>query len=108
MSYRVGLEARLTEQRKSKRFELKLPLEIVRAGSLPMKTTGETRNLSSSGVLFSLDTPLPIGESIEYIITLPVTRSGGPAVRLRCMGKVVRHEKSAAAATLERYEFVRD
>ena len=98
----------MTEQRKSRRFELKLPLEIVRAGSHPVNTTGETRNLSSSGVLFSLEMPLPIGESIEYIITLPVTREGGPAVRLRCMGKVVRHAESGAAATLERYEFVRD
>jgi hypothetical protein len=98
----------VTEQRKSQRFELKLPLEIVRAGSLPVNTTGETKNLSSSGVLFKLDAPLPVGESIEYIITLPVTRAGGPAVRLRCMGKVVRHAESCAAATLERYEFVRD
>jgi hypothetical protein len=98
----------LTEQRKSKRFELKLPFEITRAGSRSVNRTGETKNVSSAGVLFSLDTPLPVGESIEYIITLPVTRPGGPAVRLRCMGKVVRHEESGAAATLERYEFLRD
>jgi hypothetical protein len=29
-------------------------------------------------------------------------------VRLRCMGKVIRHaDQGTAAATLERYEFVR-
>lgn len=102
------MEARLTEQRKSKRFELKLPFEITRAGSNSVRRVGETRNLSSSGVLFSLDPPLPIGESIEYTITLPVGQGGASSVRLRCMGKVVRHEQHGAAATLERYEFIRE
>lgn len=97
----------MTEQRKSRRFELKLPLEITRAGSDHVRRLGETRNVSSAGVLFSLDFMLPLGESIEYIITLPVNRDGASTVRLRCMGKVVRHETYGAAATLERYEFIR-
>ena len=83
-------------------------MEVVRAGAITMKNAGETRNLSSSGVLMSTEAHVPLGESIEYLITLPVHAEGGdPLVRLRCMGKVVRHETSAAAATLERYEFVR-
>jgi hypothetical protein len=98
----------LTEQRKSKRFELTLPFEITRAGSVVVNRVGETKNVSSAGVLFTIDTPLPVGESIEYIITLPVTRAGSPSVRLRCMGKIVRHEEYGAAATLERYEFLRE
>lgn len=97
----------MIEQRKSKRFELKLPLEITRAGVLPVSSPGETRNLSSSGVLFNVESPVPIGESIEYVITLPVRRDGEEPVRLRCVGKVVRLETAAAAATLERYEFIR-
>ena len=40
------------EQRKAQRFELKLPLELIRKGSQPLSEHGETRNLSSVGVLF--------------------------------------------------------
>jgi hypothetical protein len=98
----------VVEQRRSRRFELKLPVEVVRTGSIPTRKIGETRNLSSSGVLILTDARFPIGESIEYLITLPVRcESGDPMVRLRCMGKIVRQEGSGSAATLERYEFLR-
>jgi PilZ domain len=97
----------VVEQRRSKRFELKLPVELVRAGSSLIRKAGETHNLSSCGVLMTTGARLPVGESIEYMITLPVLAEGDQAVRLRCMGKVVRHDVAASAATLERYEFVR-
>ena len=98
----------MVEHRRSKRFELKLPVEVVRAGAMTMKNAGETKNLSSSGVLMSTEARVPVGESIEYLITLMLHAEGGdPLVRLRCLGKVVRQEISASAATLERYEFVR-
>lgn len=97
----------MVEQRRSRRFELRLPVKLVRAGTLPIQKTAETRNVSSTGVLITTDTRVPIGECIEYLITLPVMGDGDTAVRLRCMGKVVRHDVFASAATLERYEFLR-
>ena len=64
--------------------------------------------MSSSGILFSADAPIAVGDPIEYLITLPITSPNTQEVRLRCMGKVIRHEnEGTAAATLERYEFVR-
>jgi hypothetical protein len=99
----------VADQRKSKRFELKLPVELVRAGSRPVRQLGETRNVSSGGVLFTtVPFAVEVGQSIEYLISLPTgTRIGD--VRLRCVGKVVRRDEDqqALAATLERYEFVR-
>jgi hypothetical protein len=47
-----------------------------------------------------------VGEAIEFFITLLMADTGVP-VRLRCMGKIVRDEGSSAAATVERYEFLR-
>jgi hypothetical protein len=95
------------EQRKNQRFDLHLPFEIMR-GAIRSKSKGETRNLSSSGVLFSSPAPMEIGAPIEYLITLPKVPGTRAEVRLRCMGKVVRSEiDSAFAATLERYEFLR-
>lgn len=97
------------EQRRSRRFDLKLPVELTRAGMRHVSAPGETRNVSSGGVLFTNpDVPLEIGQPVEYYISLPTGKSIG-GVRLRCVGKVVRHEKEnqSFAATLERYEFVR-
>lgn len=86
---------------------MRLPVQLVRAGAMLVQKAGETRNLSSSGVLITTDARVPVGESIEYLITLPVTGEGASSVRLRCMGKVVRQDVFASAATLERYEFIR-
>jgi len=96
------------EQRRAQRFDLKLPVELVRGGVQTLSEHGETRNLSSSGVLFHSGAALRIGEAVEYFITLPTSTGPGVQVRIRCMGKVVRLAKpSDVAATLELYEFVR-
>jgi hypothetical protein len=107
------------ELRKTQRFDLRLPIELVRAGGATLGKVTETRNVSSGGVLFASESQLPVGEPIEYFITLPT----GPApqgVRLHCVGTVIRLEARpnrggrdrdkpfSVAATLERYEFVRD
>lgn len=100
----------MTEQRKSKRFELNLPIELVRAGNRRVSCKGETHNLSSGGVLFTtVESQLEVGQPVEYVISLPTGDHVG-FVQLRCIGKVVRRDDSrhAVAATLERYEFVRD
>ena len=103
--YTLGIT--VTEQRKHQRFDLRLPLEIV-AGSAKSKAKGETRNVSSCGVLFMSKVPVEIGAAIEYMITLPKAPGTRAEVRLRCVGKVVRsEEQSRFAATMERYEFVR-
>jgi len=71
------------------------------------KTAGETRNVSSCGVLFTVPMPVEIGDPIEYMITLPKTVGTRAEVQLHCMGKVVRTVDDTFAATLDRYEFVR-
>jgi hypothetical protein len=97
----------MTEQRKNQRYDLRLPCKIQR-GAKP-ELMAETRNMSSSGVLFTSSGHVAVGETIEYFVTFP-TPPGAPAeVRLRCVGKVLRREERASfAATLERYEFLRD
>lgn len=105
-----------SEQRKTKRFDLRLPIELVRMGSAPIGKVTETRNVSSGGVLFSSEAQLAVGEPIEYFITLPAGNRDNPGVRLHCVGTVIRAETRptvvrdkpySVAATMERYEFVR-
>jgi hypothetical protein len=74
-------------------------------------------NISSTGVLFIAGAEPDLGGPIEYVITL--SHEGRQAVNIRCVGKVVRSEQIhppnegegrsyQIAATLERYEFIRD
>jgi len=96
----------VNEQRKNQRFDLKLPFEIIRTGN--NKMSGETKNVSSSGVLFTSEAGVEVGEPIEYMITFPKAAGSRAAVRLRCVGTVLREDPELKfAATLERYEFVR-
>jgi hypothetical protein len=105
------------EQRRTRRFKLQLPLAIIRSGTERFASSGHTQNISSSGVLFTAERVPDLGGPIEYVITL--THEGPNAVTLRCMGKVLRsHPRGSqspgdppayqVAATLERYEFVRE
>ncbi len=112
--FSVLLEDSVVEHRRSKRFDVKLPLRLVRNGLRRITGAGETRNLSSGGVLFASDTKVQVGEPIEYVISL--TPSG--EVDLRCLGNVMRLDANVrdgsergkpfrVAATVERYEFIR-
>ena len=105
----------MIEQRRAKRFELELPLEIVRAGAERVSETGVTRNISSGGVLFMTAREMEVGGPVEYVVTLTSGNNG--VVNLRCMGKVLRLQKNTVedaqepavevAISLERYEFMR-
>ncbi|MDR3698521.1 MAG: PilZ domain-containing protein [Candidatus Sulfopaludibacter sp.] len=104
------------EQRRTRRFKLQLPLSITRAGAEKVALIGLTNNISSSGVLFTTEREPDLGGPIEYVITL--NSDGSQSVNLRCIGKVLRAGRAAGtadvstgyqiAATLERYEFIRD
>jgi hypothetical protein len=104
----------VVEQRKNQRFDLHLPLRIMRNGSGRVSHAALTHNISSSGVLFSSEAEVEMGGAIEYVVTL--AKAPGAEVNLRCIGKVVRLEKSSSepqapaylvAVTLDRYQFVR-
>jgi hypothetical protein len=102
------------EQRRTRRFKLQLPLSIIRSGAERVALAGFTKNISSTGVLFTAGRGPEPGGPIEYVITL--NREGLQPVSLRCIGKVVRADRVPSpdtasfevAATLERYEFARD
>lgn len=101
------------EQRRTRRFTLQLPLFIRQSGGERVPFVGVTKNISSSGVLFTSAREPDLGSPIEYVVTL--NANGPQPVSLRCVGKVLRsklvaEDKTPAyqvAATLERYEFVR-
>jgi hypothetical protein len=104
------------ENRRTRRFALNLPVSVVRSGTEHTAVAGQTKNISSTGVLFTIESEPTITGAIEYVISLnPDERR---PLNLHCLGKVVRLERANngrqggvhayhVAATLERYEFVR-
>ncbi|MBI3934491.1 MAG: PilZ domain-containing protein [Acidobacteria bacterium] len=105
-----------TEKRRAKRFPMRLPVAVKAELHKPEKLVVETRDVSSSGVYFEFGSPLEVGATLEFQLTLPEPITKGSPLRIRCIGKVVRVEKDppgekghlGVAATIERYEFVRE
>lgn len=93
------------EQRRNRRFDLALPLAIVRQGDDAVLQAGETKNISSRGVLFTAERKIDFGGPIEYVVTLSGDTEA--AVNIRCIGFVLRQDGLEVAATMERHEFFR-
>ena len=92
------------EQRRTRRFQLQLPLSITRNGAERVALPGRTKNISSSGVLFTTEAePDLTGGSIEYVITL--NHEGPQTVNLRCVGKVVRCDPTGFAVVFRQHKF---
>jgi hypothetical protein len=95
------------EVRCAVRFPLALPVVLSTvSGEIPALT----RNISASGVLFSLDRDLPAGQDIRFSMRMPHAVLGTPNdVLVHCMGRVVRcsssHNEHLAAATIDEYRF---
>src|SRR6185503_14068945 len=90
----------LMEHRRTRRFQLELPLSITRTGAERVTFVGLTKNISSCGVLFTSGREPDLGGPIEYIITL--NTDGPQPVNLRCVGKVLRAEPAKAGIQEDR------
>jgi hypothetical protein len=104
-----------TEKRRAKRFPMRIPVAVA-GDQHKSDQVVETRDVSSGGIYFEFGDPLELGSPVEFLLTMPEPITKGSPVRIRCMGKIVRIEKvqpddeaqTGVAATIERYEFVRD
>ncbi len=103
-----------SDKRRARRFSMTLPV-AVKIEEITGDKAVQTRNVSSSGVYFEFASSLEVGTPLEFVLTLPEQITKGNAVRIRCMGKVVRVDPGTSeegslgvAATIERYEFLRE
>jgi hypothetical protein len=67
--------------------------------------SGQTRNISSSGVLLQSDCDLPVGERVELFIEWPVQVNEKCGLKLVTEGIIIRREKREFAVNIIRYEF---
>jgi len=79
------------ERRQGKRYPLRLPAEVrwKARGTSASRVTGETEDISSSGLLVIIPRHLPLGTTINVTINLPIEVTKVP-VELSCTARVVR------------------
>lgn len=99
----------MAEKRRYRRYELHLPVEILKVGDRSVLIQLKSRNISCRGIL--VEDPeglLQKGQLIEFMVLLPSAEQG-VQVRLHCKGAVVRRDRirNCAAAMLQRYEIER-
>ena len=66
---------------------------------------GKTINISSSGVLFTVEHMLLPGRRMELAISWPAQLNNKTALKLVARGRVVRFEGGLAAIEIQQYEF---
>ncbi len=81
----------VNEQRRARRFPIRVPLQIVSDNSL--ETTAKTQDISASGILLSTEQQIPTGSMLRFLITFPSSITKGKPLRVRCTGEVVRVDK---------------
>jgi PilZ domain len=87
----------LIERRRAKRFQVdwQIRVEIAGAGGSTLVETGALRNISSSGALLSLASPLTKGARLDVYIKLPLQRKKW----MKYPARVVRIDSTDAAIT---------
>ena len=67
--------------------------------------TGKTLDFSSSGILFSAETPLAPGKRVELSISWPAQLDGKCALKLVARCRVTRCSGTKVAVEMDKYEF---
>jgi hypothetical protein len=96
------------ERRSRQRFPLALELEYRLLGANELHGSGQTRNISSTGVLFEVaewQPRQPFSGSIELMVSWPCLLNGVCALRLMMKGRVVRSEGRGIAIESKQHEF---
>jgi len=91
------------------RFPIRLPVSV-KSESGERHT--ETQNISANGVLFHIDSEMPVGSTVDFTISLPADVVGADAdVQLDCRGRVVRSSdeegRRGVGVVIDEYRFDR-
>ncbi len=95
------------DRRATDRFPLEndVRYKLMEARRAAQTGQGRTRNISSSGILFTTDARLPLGQRIELSVDWPAQLNEHCGLKLVALGKIVRSSDDAAAINIEKYDF---
>ena len=104
-----AVRARYPDMQSAVRFPIKLPISVK---SKSGANTAETENISANGVLFHVDSEMPVGSMVDFTISLPADVVGADAdVQLDCRGRVVRNfeedGRRGVGVVIDEYRFER-
>ena len=104
-----GRASRYSDIQNAVRFPIKLPIAVK---SKSGDSCTETENISANGVLFQMDSDMPIGSMVDFTISLPAAVVGADAdVRVDCRGRVVRSSEDGGrrgvGVVIDEYRFDR-
>jgi hypothetical protein len=101
------LQGLSSDRRSSVRVPVSLEVRYSVAGRRgPVENrSGQTIDVSSSGLSFTADRPLPIGQKFDLSIDWPFRLDGDVQLQLVASGVVVRTTGAVTALRIERYEF---
>jgi len=106
----------MTERRLARRYDLSLPVTVrLPINREPKSHSGQTRDISTRGVYFTVRNDLAPGTELDFTLTLPAEITHGSEVFVRAHGRVVRVDKRGeeaqegigVAAVIERYDIIR-
>jgi hypothetical protein len=95
-----------SDHRLNRRYPITLELQykLLNRGRVERRGIGRTLDISSSGVLFESDTPLPSSSQIELAMDWPFLLDGVCTLKLVMRGRIVRSDAKAAAFKAEYHE----
>lgn len=98
------------EKRATRRFFLDLPIAVKFLDNGTYEVTGHTRDVSSRGVFFYLDSEIAEGTGIEFVMTLPSEITFTGPIRVHCTGRIIRVTRDGkgqgVAVAIEKYDFI--
>ena len=102
-------DARYPDMQSAMRFPIKLPISVK---SKSGESRTESQNISANGVLFQMDSDMPVGSMVDFTISLPAEIVGADAdVQLDCRGRVVRSSddggRRGVGVVIDEYRFER-
>ncbi len=101
--------SRYSDIQSAARFPIKLPIAVKSEGG---DRTAESENISANGVLFQVDSDMPVGSTIDFTISFPADVVGSDNdVRVDCRGRVVRNYaaegRRGVGVVIDEYRFQR-
>jgi len=95
------------ERRQDRRYEIRLDLrwKLIRRRRTLESGTGCTVDLSSGGIHFETDRPLPVGLNVELSIAWPALLHNMAPLQLVAFGKIVRGNGIRTAMQMTQHEF---
>jgi hypothetical protein len=102
-------DLRYPDMQSAMRFPIKLPISVK---SKSGDSWTESQNISANGVLFQMDSDMPVGSLVDFTISLPAHIVGAEAdVQLDCRGRVVRSSEDGGrrgvGVVIDEYRFDR-